>query len=149
MIRRNYARLIVLFLGIHTSFALLHACMTTFINDSNSVVTILNHLDNEIILIQKNKSRRFGDPHQHAHFSVYVPQSSHQVFKKVYECKQNECGKNGNPEVKFSYLERYTQGERPGETYLFTIKKSDNRLSMVQRVIKKQKECPSCAMNQE
>lgn len=137
MIRSNYARMIVLFLGISNTFSLLQACMTTFINDSSGLVTILNHLDNEIIFVPKNKTRRFGSPDQHAHFSVYTPQSTKQVFKKLYECRQHECGKNGNPEVKFSDLEKYIQGERPGETYLFTVKKFNDRLSMVQRVIQK------------
>ena len=82
----------------------------------------------------------FGNAHTHVHFSVYVQPPKMNIFRKVYECKQNECGKNGHPHIKYSDLENETP-----ETLLFTIKKNSYVPSMVSQLPMIQKsECDAC-----
>ena len=54
----------------------LFGCMTTFVNDSNNRIAILNELDQTFMVIPKNGKRRFGDHHKHAHFIIYTIQKT-------------------------------------------------------------------------
>ncbi len=127
-------------MSISNGFFLLQACMTTFINDSNGPVGI--SYNKEFIIIAKGGRRRFGEPEQHAHFGVFIQQKPKGIFSQVYDCKQNMCGKNGNPQVKFSELESNV-GQ---ELHIFTITKMDPSIPMVERLpIMQQKEaCGTC-----
>ncbi len=141
MTTKRYVQMMVFFMSVSNGFSLVQACMATFINDSNGPVGIFNQ-NEEFFIIAKNDRRRFGGAHQHARFSVFVPQKQKGKFSKVYECIQNTCGKNGNPHVKFSELES-NAGQ---ELHLFTITKFDQSLPMVERLpIMQQKEtCIGC-----
>ena len=120
--------------------------LTTFINDSYGRVMILNKNDNTIITIQKNNRRRFDCADMYANFDVYVPQKQTQFFIHLYTCTQNESGKNGNPQIKFSDLE---SGQ--GAADLFTIIKNENpHVSMVKGLPMIQKKmCVPCHHNKE
>jgi hypothetical protein len=118
----------------------LHACLTTFINDKGGRVIVYNKNDKTLIPIQKNEKRRFGDHHKHAYFAIYLQQPNKQIFSRVYVCKQNECGNNGNIQLKLSDVENQT-----GATQLFTITKSTPHSSMVQKLpIMQKKNCHAC-----
>lgn len=103
-----------------------NACMTTVLNDGYEAIMLIDHNDmnnknnssapGNILFIPKNQSRRFGKAHEHSHFTIYVKPAKSNVFAAAYQIKQKECGKTGNPLIKFSDLKNNT-----GDTYLFTI----------------------------
>lgn len=108
----------------------LFACMTTFINDTNNRIAILNELDKAFMVIPKNGRRRFGNHNKHAHFVVYTIQKEKtQVWIPTYTCQQNECGSNGNVTLKFSDIEHCTD-----VTKLFTLNKHQPYTSMVNKL---------------
>jgi hypothetical protein len=142
MMIKGYRRCVALLICLGTIFSGLHACMITFINDFSGTVMILNRNDKRAFWIKKNGRRRFGSADEHANFDVYVQQSGTPNFKLVYTCAQHECGKNGNPQVKFADLETGQEAAA-----LFTITKNDSHeTSMVQELpmIQKKKHCASC-----
>jgi len=143
MIKGNQRfKIIVILCGI-TLMNNLFSCVTTFINDSSTEVCILNKNDEKFISIPKHRKRRFGSDEQHAHFIVYTrqPKTKMNVFKPAYECRQNECGSNGNVILKFSDIQNNT-----GNASLFTINRYESS-SMVDDLpmIKKAPACP-CTM---
>ena len=103
-----------------------NACMTTVLNDGDGSLMVIDHNDvsnknntqapGNILFIPKSQSRRFGKAHELSHFTVYVKPVKSHVFTAIYEAKQNDCGKNGNPVIKLSDLKSNT-----GDTSLFTI----------------------------
>jgi hypothetical protein len=103
-----------------------NACMTTVFNDGHGSILVVDHNDasnknsvqapGNILFIPKNQSRRFGKAHEKSHFTLYSKPAKSHVFTAIYEVKQNECGKNGNPLIKLSDLKSNT-----GDTHLFTI----------------------------
>lgn len=111
--------------ALHITTAI-NACMTTVLNDGQGSLMIIDHNDvsnknnpqapGTILFIPKNQSRRFGKAHEHSHFTIYAKPAKSHVFTALYEAKQNECGKNGNPVIKLSDLKGNT-----GDTHLFTI----------------------------
>ena len=113
---KNICRFISIMLYVSTITTTLQCCMITFINDTApGNIFILNHTDkyntetytpDNFIFIPKGKQRRFNDPHEHAHFSVYV--HSKNSLNLIYEVRQIECGDNGNPHIKFSELTNNT-----------------------------------------
>ena len=115
------------------------ACLTTFINDKHAKVMIYNENNNTIIPIMRNERRRFGSPDEHAHFSIFVQQPKNKYFYRAYECKQNECGKTGNIQLKFSDIENGS-----GSTDLFTIIQGDPHVSMVNSLPMMKKHCGAC-----
>jgi len=136
MTKKWYMIAIAIIFCIETIFSGLYACMTTFINDSNSTIMIRNRNDKISFFIKKNGRRRFGSPDKHAYFDVCVKQSQPESYRPLYVCKQNECGKNGNPQLKYSDLE-----SNQGAAQLFTITKNENphtsmvrELPMIQRI---------------
>jgi hypothetical protein len=141
MIKKQYGRIIAFCIGTGAAFSALDACMTTFINDSGGRIMIHNKNDKSIILIQKNGRRRFGSPHKHAYFDIYTQQPKSQTFRPIYQCKQNTCGKSGNPQIRFSDL-----GNNSGEAVLFDIIKNDTpHTSMVRELPMIQKKiCKPC-----
>ena len=113
----------------------LQSCMITFVNDAApGNVFILNHLDknnkdlttpDNFIKIPKGQKRRFNDPHEHAHFSVYIENKN--SLNVAYEVMQVECGDGGNPIVKLSELKNNTINH----TLFDVIDKNRVRTSMV------------------
>ena len=128
--------LIATIIGLSAS---LHACMITFINDSNQTVILydLNDLNNKNSVIPKvvtsiatKKTHRFGNNKTHAHFVIYLKEPKSKNFKLVYEAKQHACGSKNNPHIKLSDLENNS-----GEASLFSIKKDTQpHTSMVGRL---------------
>jgi len=137
----TYKKMMILFVACIMSLVVnVHACLTTFINDKGVRVIIYDKNDKAIIPVAKNEKRRFGSQHKHAHFAIYVQQPKVQTFSRVYVCKQNECGGNGNVQLKFSDIENNTPATR-----LFAIKKSEPYSSMVQNLsMMKKKSCNAC-----
>jgi hypothetical protein len=118
----------------------LFGCMTTFINDSNNKIAILNTLDRTFMIIPKNGKRRFGDQAKHAQFSIYMIQNEKsQLWSPVYDCQQNECGTKGNVILKLSDVENCTDVTR-----LFSITKHQPYSSMVNRLPMIQKKSCHC-----
>lgn len=118
----------------------LFSCMTTFINDSNNRIAILNELDETFMVIPKNGKRRFGNQHKHAHFVVYTMQhEKSQLWSPVYTCQQNECGAKGNVTLKLSDMENCAD-----ITKLFTITKHKPYASMVNKLPMIQKKSCHC-----
>jgi hypothetical protein len=118
----------------------LFGCITTFINDSNNRIAILNELDQTFIVIQKNGKRRFGNHAKHAHFTVYtIQKEKSQLWGPAYSCKQNECGPRGNVILKLSDIENCNDA-----TKLFTIKKYQPYTSMVNKLPMIQKKSCHC-----
>ncbi len=118
----------------------LFGCMTTFINDSNNKIAILNTLDRTFMIIPKNGKRRFGDQVKHAQFTVYMIQNEKsQLWIPVYDCQQNECGSKGNVILKLSDVENCTD-----VTQLFTLTKHKPYSSMVNRLPMIQKKSCHC-----
>lgn len=115
-------------------------CMTTFINDSNNRIAILNELDQTFMVMPKNGKRRFGHYSKHAHFTVYTMQNEKsQLWSRMYSCQQNECGTRGNVTLKLSDMESCTD-----VTKLFTIKKYEPYASMVNGLPMIQKKACHC-----
>lgn len=118
----------------------LFGCITTFINDSNNRIAILNELDQTFIVIHKNDKRRFGTAAKHAHFTVYtIQKEKSQLWAPMYSCQQNECGSRGNVILRFSDMENCTD-----ITKLFTIKKYKPYASMVNKLPMIQKKSCHC-----
>ena len=119
----------------------MQACLTTFINDKGVRVIIYDKNDKSIIPVQKNEKRRFGNQHKRAYFAIYVQQPKVQTFSRAFVCKQNECGSNGNVQLKFSDIENGSAA-----TELFTIYKSKPYSSMVDEVsLIQKKNCRACS----
>lgn len=118
----------------------LFGCMTTFVNDSNNRIAVLNKLDQTFMVIPKNGKRRFGDHAKHADFTVYTIQKEKlQLWCPTYSCQQNDCGPRGNVILKFSDMEKCTD-----ITKLFTIKKYTPYASMVNKLPMIQKKSCHC-----
>lgn len=127
MINRNKMFMFIVILCVATAGIDLFSCMTTFVNDSNNRIAILNEFDQTFMVIPKNGKRRFGDHHRHAHFIVYTIQKEKaQIWSPAYTCQQNECGNNGNVTLKFSDIENSTDA-----TQSFTITKHEPYKPMV------------------
>ncbi|HSC24620.1 MAG TPA: hypothetical protein VLB80_00180 [Candidatus Babeliales bacterium] len=142
MIDRYKKNIFISALYIATIVINVQACMTTFINDSNSKVAIYNEHDKAFLIIPKSGKRRFGNHDKHAYFVVYAqqPKTKTEVWIPVYTCTQNECGNNGNIVLKFSDIEDGTQA-----TSLFTIVKNKPHSSMVRELpMIQRKNCSSC-----
>jgi len=140
----RYTAKLILFVYALSAAIDVYACLTTFINDKVSKILIYNKNDNTIIPIQKNERRRFGSPHEHAHFAVYMQQPKNQYFYRAYVCKQNECGRNGNVQLALSDIENGT-----GPTNLFTITQEDPHVSMVNTLPMLKKNCRKCTRRSE
>jgi hypothetical protein len=123
----------------------LFGCMTTFINDSNNQIAILNECDKSFRIMPKNDTFRFGDPSKHAQFVIYTIQNKKSPYKKsqlwipAYSCQQNECGTKGNVALKLSDVENCTEVTR-----LFTITKHKPYASMVNKLPMIQKKSCHC-----
>jgi hypothetical protein len=118
----------------------LFGCMTTFINDSNNRIAILNELDQTFMIIPKNGKRRFGDHSKHAKFVIYTIQNEKtQLWSPAYGCQQNECGTTGNVVLKLSDVENCTEVTR-----LFTLTKHKPYASMVNKLPMIQKKNCHC-----
>ena len=118
----------------------LFACMTTFINDSNNKIALLNELDQTFMVIPKNGKRRFGDQHKHANFVIYMIQhEKSQLWSPVYTCHQNECGTRGNVPLKLSEVENCGD-----VTKLFSITKHKPYTAMVHSLPMIQKKSCHC-----
>ncbi|HLC06828.1 MAG TPA: hypothetical protein VJJ26_01445 [Candidatus Babeliales bacterium] len=136
--KKSMVMIIVLMMGV-TSYV--QACLTTFINDKGVRVFIYNKNDKVIIPVERNEKRRFGNPHKHAYFAIHMQEPNTRLLSRVYVCKQNECGKRGNIELKLSDIENGTEA-----TKLFTITKEDPYSSMVQNLpMMQKKNCHSCS----
>lgn len=130
MFKKWYRATITMVLCIGAIFPQLDACMITFINDSNNPIMIRNRNNKIIFIIKKYGRRRFGSPDKHAYFDVYIKQSQPDSFRPLYTCQQDSCGKNGNPQLKYSDLEG-----NQGAAQLFTITKNENpHTSMVREL---------------
>src|SRR5437870_3013903 len=113
-------------------------CMTTFFNDSNMPLLIIDmndvanttkSLPGKFISIPPNKSQRFGKSHELAHFTIYSKPQNH-TFTAMYTVQQQECAQNGNPRLKFSDIKNNT-----GQSSLFIITPITNTYpSMVQEL---------------
>ncbi len=119
MIKKWYIIALIIFC-IESPFFGLYACMITFINDSHGAVLIHNKNEGTSFILNKNERRRFGSSDKHTNFDVCVKQSRPALFRILYACQQNACGKTGNPQIKFSDLEK---GQ--GAAQLFTIIKNE------------------------
>lgn len=118
----------------------LFGCMTTFINDSNNRIAILNELNQTFMVIPKKDKRRFGDNSKHARFTVYTIQKGKlQLWSPTYSCQQNECGATGNVALKLSDIENCTE-----VTKLFSITKHKPYSSMVNKLPMIQKKSCHC-----
>ena len=117
------------------SFIHIHACVTTFINDTGPRIFIKE--DETFIPIKKHEKRRFGNAHKHAYFDIYIPHKP--IFTKLYTCQQNACDMSGNIELKFSDIKNNT-----GAASLFTITEYEPHTSMAQQVANEVKECSAC-----
>jgi hypothetical protein len=123
----KYIMIVMIGLGLVVGSA--QACVTTFINDSNNKIAVLNKNDEIFTVLNKNSSRRFGNKHTPAHFIVYYRQPKKQMWDAVYECIQKECASNGNAVLKCSDLEQNTQA-----TKMFLVSKKDRNASMVHEI---------------
>jgi hypothetical protein len=121
------------FIGIMGIFFEIKSCMITFVNDHrhNILLYDLNDQNNKnhpltqtFSDVSKGKQHRFGSAHEHAHFAIYIKNPKHKSVDLAFEVKQNTCGKNGNPIVKFSDLKNKT-----GETDLFAITENKHHLA--------------------
>lgn len=134
MINKNKKFMFMVTVCVATTIIELFSCMTTFINDSNNRIAILNKSDQTFMFIPKNDKRRFGNQHNHAHFVIYTMQKEKpELWSPAYTCQQNECGSNGNIILKFSDIENRVAPAAPGPdvTQLFTITKHAPYTSMV------------------
>jgi hypothetical protein len=137
MIHFYYKTLFLSFAFLSCCTQHLFACVVTLVNDSSGPILVIDHvaqnnakIPSSIIFISKGTSRRLGQAKEHAHFTVYTKQSKSNVFTTTYNVKQNECGKNGNPQIKLSDIKNGT-----GETDLFTIAEtSQHHASMVRQL---------------
>jgi hypothetical protein len=140
MINKNKMFMFISILCVAMIEVNLFACMTTFINDSNDRVALLNELDQSFIVIPKHGKRRFGDHQKHANFVVYTMRhEKSQLWSPVYTCQQNECGSKGNIELKFSDVENCAD-----VTKSFTIIKHKPYTSMVHTLPMIQKKSCHC-----
>ena len=136
---RFYYKSLFLSLACIVSFCSqqIFSCVVTLVNDSPSGILVIDHVahnnaktPSSIIVIPKGSSRRLGQAKKHAHFTVYTKQQKSNVFTTTYNIKQNECGKNGNPNIKLSDIKNGT-----GEASLFTITEtSQHHSSMVRQL---------------
>ncbi len=118
----------------------MQGCFTTFINDKGIKILIYDKNDDLIIPIGKSEKRRFGSENEHAHFVIYTQEPKKRLFSPLYTCKQDQCGANGNMQLKFSDIENDTEAAQ-----LFTITEHTPHMSMVQRVSEVIKsECSNC-----
>ncbi len=117
------------------------ACLTTVINDSNGKIAIFNKNDKSFMLIPKNGKRPFGRHHTYACFALYTQQpKTPLLYSRANVCKQNECGSNGNVQLKVSDIVDNT-----GEAQLFTITKNKPHSSMVRELpMIQKKNCHTC-----
>src|SRR5690606_13910119 len=95
-----------------TIVSTIQPCIITFTNDSAHNIRIFDVKENIVFDLKKNKSRRFGSPHEQAHIKIYE-QFKNGIFNQTFEIKQTQCSNNGNPRLKLSDLERKT-----GDAYL-------------------------------
>jgi hypothetical protein len=140
MIRSTKVMMIMVLIPMMSLIIDIHGCFTTFINDKGIKILIYDKNDELIIPIAKNEKRRFGSEHDHAHFVIYTQEPKKRLFSPLYTCKQNQCGGNGNMQLKFSDIENDTDAAA-----LFTITEHAPHMSMVQRVSEVIKsECTNC-----
>lgn len=105
MIRKPYSLMMIFCMSIGAAFSSLNGCMITLINDGNRPIMVRDKNDKNVFsVIAKNGRRRIGKSHQLAYFDIYVQQPKTQNFALTYTCRQKECGKNGNPHLRFSDL---------------------------------------------
>lgn len=125
VLKYNKIIIITMMAGYMLSICNMYA-LTTFINDKGKRIIIYNEEDKTLIPIGRNEKRRFGNQHEHAHFTIYYMQQANKPSGRIYTCKQNLCGGNGNIQLKLSDIKKGTE-----VTDLFTIIKHEPHSSMV------------------
>lgn len=138
MINKNKMFMFMSILCVAMMEITIFGCLTTFINDSNNKIALLNKLDQTFTVLPKHAKRRFGDSDKHAQFVIYTVQSEKsQLWTPIYSCQQNECGSRGNVILKISDVENCAD-----VTQLFTITKHQPYSSMVHKLpMIQQKNC--------
>lgn len=105
----------------------IQACVITFINDGNGVITLHNNLDSTLRPLAHNQQVRLGNAHQRADFTIYKKQPNKSIPSKMYTCRQKKCSSEGHIKLKFSDIENRTEA-----TKLFTIVYHEPQASMVE-----------------
>lgn len=127
-------------------FPSLYSCITTFTNDSSGEVIVEDANSNTIVYIKKNKSRRFGSPHQKTHLKIYAKQFNNKVFDLMFTVEQMQCAAHGNPHIKYSDLEHDRW-----DTQLFSVTRNTRlHTPMVRKLLEKTRdEKESCPCNNQ